>query len=411
MNERLLIVDDETNMRWVLKEALGEAGYNVSTAGSGQEALVEMSESPADLVILDLKMKGMDGLATLQRLHERWPDVVVLILTAHGTVTTAVEAMQLGAADYLRKPFDVEEIRFKIHRALERQAMQGELQRLKDAARSIPTDVPTGTHPSWQRCIEQICSLTQLDLGVLLLGETGSGRATLARFAYGHSRRKAAPLIELDLSGIPPELQPAMVLGQDGSEGIWSRAGAGTLVLRNAEHVSQDMWSLLGERMRRGDPKVPRLLLTSTVVRTDAAALPLAQVEVPALRERQDDILLLARTFVPSVNLTAGALALLEGYTWPGNVTELRGVMERAATLASDDPIEERHLPERIRLAPLPGSPIRLPLEGLRLEEVEISLIRQALDRAGGNKTRAADLLGLTRQTLLYRCEKYGLTT
>ena len=411
MNERVLIVDDETNMRWVLKEALAEAGYTICTAESGQEALVVMAGSPADLVILDLKMKGMDGLATLKRLRERWPDVVILILTAYGTVATAVEAMQLGAADYLRKPFDVEEIRFKIHRALERKVMQSELQRLRNDTRPIHVDVPTGTHPSWRRCVEQIRSLITLDLGILFCGEAGSGRATLARFAYALSHRKAAPLIEVDLSGLSPEIQPAWVLGQDGNEGLWSRAGAGTLILRNAEYVSEEVWTVLSDRIRRGDGSTPRLLLTASKPSLEVAALPLARLEVPALRERRDDVALLAREFAPGVDLTASALALLEGYTWPGNTGELRGVMDRATTLAVNGRIEEGHLPERIRQAPMPGTPIRLPIEGLRLEEVEITLIRQALDRAAGNKTRAAELLGLTRQTLLYRLEKYGLTT
>ena len=409
MAERVLIVDDETNMRWVLQEALGEAGYEVISAGNGQDALDAMGQSPADLVVLDLKMKGMDGLATLQRLRERWPDVVVIILTAHGTVSTAVEAMQLGAADYLRKPFDVEEIRFKLHRALERKAMQGEIQRLKEAARPVPTAAPVGTNPAWRRCIEQIGSLTDLDLGILFLGETGSGRATLARWAYAVSDRKAAPLVELDLAALRPDVQERILLGQDGLAGVWGRTGAGTLVLRNMDQLSQDTLTALAQLVERGAGRGPRLLLTARVVLPDAATLPLAQIEVPPLRERPDDVPLLAQAFVPGADLTVPVLQLLARYPWPGNTAELRGVMERALTLASGGPIEERHLPEHIRQAPMPGTPIRLPREGLRLEEVEVALIRQALDRAGGNKTRAAELLGLTRHTLLYRLEKYGV--
>ena len=148
MAERVLIVDDEANLRWVLKEALGEAGYEVRSVTGGQEALAEMAQWPADLVLLDLKLKGMDGLATLRRLRERWPDVVVIILTAHGTVPTAVEAMQLGAADYLRKPFDVEEISFKLRRALERRTMQHELQRQRAAARPTDGAVTVAAHPA-----------------------------------------------------------------------------------------------------------------------------------------------------------------------------------------------------------------------------------------------------------------------
>ena len=409
MAERVLIVDDEINMRWVLKEALADAGYEVITAGSGQEALAEMGQLPASLVVLDLKMKGMDGLAALRRLRERWPDVVVLILTAHGSVPTAVEAMQLGAADYLRKPFDVEEVRFKIHRALERKAMQGELQRLKAAATSFPGAMPVGTDPTWQRCIKQIRSLTDLDLGILLLGETSSGRATLARFSHALSSRKAAPLVELDIESLTSNVQQRVLLAPDRSEGVWNRTGAGTLLLRNVEHLSQESWIALGLLVEREAERSPRLLLTTNAPPVDAATLSLAQIEVPPLRERPDDVPLLVQAFAAGAVVTASALELLERYTWPGNIAELRGIVERAIMLAAGLPIEERHLPERIRQAPMPGSAIRLPLEGLRLEEVEIALIRQALDRAGGNKTRAADLLGLTRHTLLYRLEKYGL--
>ena len=138
MSERLLIVDDEANMRWVLKEALSGSGYDVYVAATGEEALGAMAAAPADLVVLDLKLKGMDGLATLRRLLERWPDSVVIILTAYGTVATAVEAIQIGAADYLRKPFDVEEIGFKIRRALERLALQAEVRRLRIYAEQAP---------------------------------------------------------------------------------------------------------------------------------------------------------------------------------------------------------------------------------------------------------------------------------
>ncbi len=411
MADRVLIVDDEINMRWVLKEALAEAGYEVSAAGSGQEALAEMGQLPASLVVLDLKMKGMDGLATLRRLRERWPDVVVLILTAHGSVPTAVEAMQLGAADYLRKPFDIEEVRFKIHRALERRAMQHELQRLKASTASFPGVVPVGTDPAWQRCIEQIRSLTDLDLGILLLGETSSGRATLARFSHALSSRKAAPLVELGIEALTSDVQQRVLLARDGGEGIWNRSGAGTLLLRNVEHLSQESWIALGQLVEREAELGPRLLLTMSAPPAAAVALPLAQIEVPPLRERPDDVPSLVQAFAAGAELTASALELLEHYTWPGNIAELRGVIERAITLAAGVPIEERHLPERIRQAPIPGAAIRLPLGGLRLEEVEIVLMRQALDRAGGNKTRAAELLGLTRHTLLYRLEKYGLGT
>src|SRR5918997_4269544 len=175
MTGRVLIVDDEANMRWILKEALAAVGYDVEVAAGGQEALSEMGRRPADLVLLDLKLKGMDGLTTLRRLMERWPDTVVIILTAYGTVATAVEAMQLGAADYLRKPFDVEEITFKLQRALERRALQAEVLRLRVQAAPAVVEPPVGTHVRWQRAVEQVRSLTALALDIVLLGERAAG--------------------------------------------------------------------------------------------------------------------------------------------------------------------------------------------------------------------------------------------
>lgn len=167
----------------------------------------------------------------------------------------------------------------------------------------------------------------------------------------------------------------------------------------------------LGQRVGQKQGRGARILLTTQVSLSSTVALPFARIQVPPLRERPDDVSLLVLAFAAGAKLTAPAWALLEGYTWPGNITELHGVVERAVTLAGSGPIDEQHLPEHIRHASMPGTSIRLPPEGLSLEEVEITLIRQALDRAGGNKTRAAELLGLTRHTLLYRLEKHGLGT
>ena len=405
--ERLLIVDDEANMRWVLKEALGGAGYEVLVAASGQEALDEMGRHPADLVVLDLKLKGMDGLATLRRITERWPETVVIILTAYGTVATAVEAMQAGAADYLRKPFDVEEISFKIQRALERKALKAEVGRLRRLRLPSSLDPPAGAHPTWQRCLAQVRSLTALELDILLLGEAGSGRATLARFAHEASDRRDAPLVELDLSAFARATHPLVLAGSATSDGAWSRAGGGTLLLRNADRLSIDGQASLLERASERRGQGPRLLLTAEALLPGLEALSAACIDVPPLRERRDDLLLIAQMLIPGVELAAPALEALERYLWPGNVAELRGVLARAAVLSSQGPIEAIHLPEHVREAARYSVP--LPLNGVNMEEIEIGLLRQALERAGGNKTRAAELLGLTRHTLLYRIEKYGL--
>ncbi len=407
----VLIIDDEPNMRWVLQEALGKAGFDTFAAASGEEALRMLGTNPIDLVLLDLKLKGMDGLATLRHIHTRWPDIVVLILTAYGTVATAVEALQGGASDYLRKPFDVEEVVFKINRALERRSMQQELSRLRGTA--LPP-IP-GHAPTWRRALEAAVRAVTYGLDLYLVGEPGSGRAGIARAAYAASTRHQAPLVELDLETLPPRDQGVLLVGETDRGGFWSEAGQGALLLRHIGQLSdtglQAVTTLLQRRAEVG--MGPLMLLTGTVAEWERmGSLPHhhASISIPPLRDHLDDLVSFATAWLPHHTLSAGIIDLMQTYAWPGNLSELRGVLERAAQLALENVIEERHLPMRVRNTPLPDAPIRLPSEGISLEAVEISLIRQALERAGGNKTRAAELLGLTRHTLLYRLEKYKIS-
>lgn len=406
MTKRVLVVDDEVNMRWVLKEALTEAGYDVAVAGTGHEALSQMTQQPADLIILDLKMKGMDGLGTLARLRERWPDVVVIILTAYGTVTTAVEAMQLGAADYLRKPFDVEEVSFKIHRALERTAMQREVRRLRANAREGVAPEVLGSHPRWQRCLDQIAMLTSLEYDLIIHGAPGVGKRHLAHFAHAISQRSAAPLVTIDSALIRDTPQLIELFHADHDQSLWSRAGDGAVLVQDAHVLPREAWTLIGDVVRRRTHG-PRLLITAEHVPPMTFTLP--DVLVPSLAERASDIPLIVRALAPSVVVTAAALQQLEQYAWPGNVTELRHVIDRATALAHGNAIDRDHLPTPPQGAVAEDHPIHLPPDGINLEAVEVSLIRQALVQAHGNKSRAAELLGLTRHTLLYRLEKYGL--
>jgi transcriptional regulator with GAF, ATPase, and Fis domain len=220
--------------------------------------------------------------------------------------------------------------------------------------------------------------------------------------------------VELDLATIPPEAQGLVLGGEPGREGRWSAAGQGALLLRHIGALSpagaEAVRRLLARRAEQGVG--PLLLLTG--VSDEWAAMEglehrFAAVAVPPLREHADDILAFAAVWLPGQTITPAAIALLHAYPWPDNLSELRGVLERAALLAQGGPIAERHLPDRVRAAPLPETPFRLPQEGLSLEELEVALIKQALKRAGGNKSRAAELLGLTRHTLLYRLEKYKI--
>jgi DNA-binding NtrC family response regulator len=406
----VLIVDDEPNMRWVLQEALGKAGYHTHAAASGEEALALLSERLVDVIILDLKLKGMDGLATLRQIHARWPQILVLILTAFGTVATAVEALQSGAADYLRKPFDLEDVLFKLSRALERRELQAEIARLKG-----PEPIATpGSAPVWRNALTASAEALARDLDVRLVGEPGSGRMSIGRAAHHSSPRHAAPLLTCDLATLPVANQGALLAGSARNEGFWSEAGQGSLLLRHIGYLAPAGAEALARLLeRRSTQGVGPLLILSGTAEEWATAPALShryvEVSVPPLSAHLDDLLLFAAAWLPNCRVTPAAAELLHAYSWPGNLAELRGVLERAAQLAGDSSIDVMHLPDRVRAAPLPHTPVRLPPEGISLEALEIELIKQALARAGGNKSRAADLLGLTRHTLLYRLEKYKI--
>lgn len=233
MTRNVLVIDDETNMRWVLGKALEQAGYVIHTAAGGDEGLAVLGRTPIELVLLDLKLRGEDGLTVLRRLRERRSDLVVMILTAHGTVPNAVEAMQLGAADFLRKPFDVEEVVFKVARALERRAMLQELTRLNARHNdSLAFEHLVGVDPVWLQTLSQARQLVQTYQPMLITGGTGSGRATLVRAIHAAGEHSQAPLTEVDLrTYTAPHTFVADVPGS-----IWNQTLGGSLLTKGLEH-------------------------------------------------------------------------------------------------------------------------------------------------------------------------------
>jgi two-component system NtrC family response regulator len=250
---------------------------------------------------------------------------------------------------------------------------------------------------------------------VVLVGEIGSGRTSLARAIHVASLRHDAPLIELDVGVYQETVEAVALFGDDGHGGAWASAGGGSLVLCGVVEATT-VHDLLIERLaQRATHRDPRLLIVAAdppLIPARLSALLRVQVCVPPLRERPGDVVLLAKHFSADHPIASRATQLLEHYVWPGNITELRGVMERAVQLAGSDPIDVAHLPMSIQRVsePAASSAAYLPPEGVNLEQVEQALIRQALERAHGNKSKAAELLGLTRHTLLYRMEKYGIT-
>jgi len=416
MTRTILLIDDEQNLRWVLAKALEQAGYTVHTAPNGDEGLALLAREPIELVLLDLKLRGEDGLTVLRRLHERRSDLMVMLLTAYGTVATAVEAMQLGAIDVLRKPFDLEEIVFKIARGLERRALQQEVARLTAAQRQLPAlEDLVGADPAWQRLITHTIQIARQPEHVLIIGEPSTGRTTIAQSIHAASAHAAAPLVLVDLDLYQPDAHIPTLFG-NGANGRWAAAGSGSLIIRGLTSVSPAAAVLTEYILLQHDGGGPRLLLISEpgsqVPEELTRRVPL-RLTLPALRDRPGDCALFIQHFAQGRSISASALVCLERYHWPGNIAELRGVIQRACQLAGDSIIDTTHLPVLLQHLPTMATtePIQLPPEGVRLEAVEQSLIRQALIRVHGNKSRAAELLGLTRHTLLYRMEKYGIST
>ncbi|HEU4325179.1 MAG TPA: response regulator [Roseiflexaceae bacterium] len=406
MAQTVLIIDDETHVRWVLGRALEQAGYRVHSAPDGGSGLGLLQRAPVDLVLLDLTLRGERGLVVLRRLRERHPDLLVLILASASAFGEAVEAMQLGAADVLRKPPDAEQTRRKVAQALERRVAQQELARLAASQRTAPSFAALiGADARWQALLGQARQLSRAEGGLLLRGEPGSGRASLGRAIHAEGDGRNRPLVELDLR---PLTDAARTLF--GAGGVWDAAADGTLLLRGlpeALAIQPALASCLAERALEGGPRLLVVAAPEPALPGQIAGLLAARLELPPLRERPGDILLLAHHFAGFGGLSPGAAVLLERYSWPGNIAELRSMVERARALAGDRPIDIDALPSDLRT---PAAMFVLPPEGLRLEEVEQTLIRQALARACGNKARAAELLGVSRATLLYRLEKYGIS-
>ena len=445
MPSSILIVDDEKNMRFVIGRALSGAGHDVREASSGELALAAFDESVPDLVILDQRMPGMGGLKALAEIKKDYPSLPVIMLTAHGNVESAVQAMKAGATEYLTKPFDVEELKLTVAKALkvgnlERQVdyLRGELDREYDTSGIV------GESAGMKEILETVARVAASDASVMIYGESGTGKELIARAVHEQSVRHDKPFIQLSCAALPETLLESELFGYekgaftgagDSKPGRFELADTGTLFLDEIGDISLTVQVKLLrvlEQMsfeRLGGSKtvnvdvrligatnrdLPAMIKQGEFREDLYYRLNVIPIEMPPLRERSGDIGLLAghflERFAPDKKLAGASLRLLEDYHWPGNVRELQNTIERATILSQGKVITPEDLPAEMRMgAPLSGDAIRLPAEGVALGKVERELIMQALERTGGNRTRAAELLGISRHTLLYRIEKYGL--
>jgi two-component system NtrC family response regulator len=433
---------------------LRQAGYQVTVVADGAAALSAFREDLHDVVVTDIRMPELDGLELLRRLKAISPDTPVIVVTGHGTIETAVAAMKQGGFDFLTKPFPGDQLRLTLERALEFARLtreNRELRRVVEDRFSFANLV--GSSPPMQALFERLELAAPADSTVLISGETGTGKELVARAIHYHSKRASGPMVTINCGAIPESLIEAELFGHEKGaftgavgrrEGKFEAADGGTLFLDEVGEIPLNLQPKILRVLESGE--VDRLGATRSIrvdVRIVAATnrdleqmvtqgtfredlyyrLAVVPVKVPPLRDRREDIPLLAdhflrkmieRTGRGDLRLAPEVFARFDAYDWPGNVRELENVVERMVVLSRDDRISADSLPEALRGDAGGGAGegaarFPLPPQGVHLDEVERDLIRQALERHGGNRTQAARDLGLTRATLLYRMQKHGL--
>ncbi|MEG9436736.1 sigma-54-dependent Fis family transcriptional regulator [Edaphobacter sp. HDX4] len=453
MNSRqILVVDDDSSLRSVMKMQLEEAGYQVALAADGAEAYELIRQTRPQLVISDLKMPT-SGLELMRRIAADDIQPTLIIVTAFGTVETAVEAMKLGAYDYVTKPLDFEELVLVVHRAMERQNLLEEVRTLRSVLdQRYGFEGIVGRAKSLLRVLDQASRVAQRDTTVLIQGETGTGKELMARAIHFNSPRKSAPFVTINCGSIPKELVEAELFGYTRGAftgavttkpGKIELADGGTLFLDEVGELPLDAQVKLLRVLQQGEiAKIGATEVQKVDVRVVAAThrnlqamiedqtfredlyyrLAVVPLLLPPLRERREDIPELVKHLfgkakerhgMTDIELSSAVVQHLTRYRWPGNVRELENVLERMLVLSSSNLVTEADLPEEIRRVPPDNSAfwIELPEEGVSLEAVERELILRALEQAKGNQTKAAKYLDISRRTLIYRMEKYGLST
>lgn len=443
MNERekILIVDDEPDTSLILQDRLEMEGYEVVTATDGYNALELIDQDLPDLVLLDIQMPQLDGIATLTQLHEKYPGMLVLMLTAHGTIQRAVEATKRGAYDFLEKPFQPEHITQKVDRALEHQRTVESSAR--DELINNYKEI-VGESPPILEVLKIIEKIANTDSTVLVQGESGTGKELVARALHQNSARREKEMVVVNCAAIPDHLLESELFGHERGAftgatyqkiGKFERAHGSTLFLDEIGDLSIELQSKLlrtlqeGEIERLGGTKVIRvdvriIAATNQDLRQSIEAgtfrqdlyyrLNMIPILLPPLRTRQTDILILAEYFLqkhgrahdqPVRLISQKARELLEQYDWPGNVRELEYSILRAVLFAEGDAILPKHLPEEMRSASqhqVESVPV-----GLTMKEMEKELILKTLERTEGNRTRTADILGISLRSLQYKLKDY----
>ena len=457
-NGTILVVDDERTLARVVGVFLTEAGYETEVAGDAESALEMLERLKPDVVFTDVRLPGMNGIELLRKVREFDPTISVVVMTAFGSIEGAVEAVKLGAFDYIKKPVDLDELKLLADRARENSRLRQELSYYrKQATREVSLAGILGESPSMKAVLDRARQIAALDETppVLVTGETGTGKGLVARTIHASGPRSGKPFIDVNCTALPATLMEAELFGyergaftdaKESKLGLFEAAEGGFIFLDEVGDVELALQGKLlraiedrtvrrvgGIRDRKIDVRI--IAATNRDLQKDVQSerfrrdlyfrLAVILLRLPPLRERADDVLILAEHFLKQYSLKYGrdvrrisreAEGLLRSYPWPGNVRELSHVIERAVLWSHDQELGPDHLslnnPDELMqpmadtgAASVPG----LPPDGMDLAQWERAMLEQALQQSGGNQTRAAQRLGISRDTLRYRLKKYGI--
>ncbi len=452
---RILVVDDEKLIRWSVSERLQRDGYEVLAAETGEQALELVGGTPPDVMLLDVKLPGIDGVVTLQRALALHPEVAVLMMSAHSTVDVAVEAMKHGAIDFLVKPFQLNALVAAVERALATSRTRRQIATLSGDRRAASAlEAIVGRSAAIEQVRTMIGRLAASDTTTVLIeGESGAGKEVVARAIHFESGRRERPIMQVNCAALPEHLLESELFGHE--RGAFTDAHTMKRGLFETAEGGSVMLDEIGDLPPGGQAKLLRLLENKTFRRVGGVAelkadvrviaatnvnleervsegrfradlffrLNVVRVVVPALRDHPEDVPTLVAHFIARFNqelkrsvrgVAPAAMELLKAYPWPGNVRELRNVIERAFILhAGPEEIRPEHLtPELRKAAPARPKERLVPAveeQGLVLDDVERKLIAEAMERSSGNQSKAARLLGVSRDTLRYRLKKHGM--
>ncbi len=459
-NEVILVVDDDQVIRWTLREALQSWGFATVEAGSAAEAVKQFqAELPAG-VLLDIDLPDGSGLDVLREIKREHPEAIVIMITGNVQIGNTISALRGGAYDFIGKPINLEELRVTLRNAIETRQLRREVAQVrKERAREFNFSQIVGESPAMKKMLGLAAKVAESEVSsVLLQGESGTGKDLVAKAIHYGSQRSEGPFVAVNCAALPATLIESELFGYEKGaltdakarkEGLFEQAEGGTLLLDEIGEIEISLQAKLLRVLEEGAfrrvgglkdiPLDVRVLAASNRdLKTESEAgrfrldlyyrLSIIQIDIPPLRERGDDVLLLSQHYIDTIGgrlrrnkvngLSPEVQKVFRAYDWPGNVRELRNVIERALILEDADKITTEYLPGGL-LAPArvaqsataggnaePMTRFVLPQEGLSLDEAELSFVKQAIERSGGNQTRAAELLGISRDQLRYRLKK-----